>query len=243
MSFAVEPVTLPPEAWYPGLKAFVRREESAKCERAIAAAEAGVQDREGRASRAARVGRGRGSRPRRSTSRRSGPGSPPTDVIYAAGQGRREGRDRAAARAEASTGIDAASVDVAQAERAVAAARKQEPAAAAQGRPSWPGRAQAAAKAVAAAAPAKPPSTDDTRRSRPSIPKTSTGRRAALARWITSRDNPLTARVAVNHLWRWHFGRPLVATTHNFGRNGKPPTHPELLDWLAVELMDRTAGA
>ena len=72
----------------------------------------------------------------------------------------------------------------------------------------------------------------------PIYPRPSTGRRPALARWITDRDNPLTARVAVNHIWRWHFGRPLVATTFDFGRNGKPPTHPELLDWLAVELME-----
>jgi hypothetical protein len=72
----------------------------------------------------------------------------------------------------------------------------------------------------------------------PMYPSSSTGRRAALARWITDRANPLTARVAVNHLWRWHFGKPLVATTHDFGRNGSPPSHPELLDWLAVELME-----
>jgi hypothetical protein len=69
-------------------------------------------------------------------------------------------------------------------------------------------------------------------------PATSTGRRTALAGWITARNNPLTARVAVNHLWAWHFGRPLVETTHDFGRNGKLPTHPALLDWLAVELME-----
>jgi hypothetical protein len=72
----------------------------------------------------------------------------------------------------------------------------------------------------------------------PVYPSRSTGRRAALARWITSRDNPLAARVAVNHIWAWHFGRPLVATTYDFGRNGKPPSHPELLDWLAVEFME-----
>ena len=65
----------------------------------------------------------------------------------------------------------------------------------------------------------------------------STGRRAALARWITHRDNPLTARVAVNHIWMRHFGTPLVASVFNFGRSGKLPTHPQLLDWLAVELM------
>ncbi|RPI91155.1 MAG: DUF1549 domain-containing protein, partial [Planctomycetaceae bacterium] len=73
----------------------------------------------------------------------------------------------------------------------------------------------------------------------PVYPATSTGRRLALARWIASRSNPLTARVAVNHIWLRHFGTPLVPTVFDFGLNGKAPTHPELLDWLAVELMDR----
>jgi hypothetical protein len=73
----------------------------------------------------------------------------------------------------------------------------------------------------------------------PVYPSASTGRRLALARWITGRDNPLTARVAVNHLWLRHFGAALVPSVQNFGRNGKPPTHPQLLDWLAVELMER----
>ena len=72
----------------------------------------------------------------------------------------------------------------------------------------------------------------------PKYPQITSGRRAALANWIASRDNPLTARVAVNHIWLRHFGQALVETTHDLGRNGSRPTHPELLNWLACELMD-----
>ena len=65
------------------------------------------------------------------------------------------------------------------------------------------------------------------------------GRRRALAQWLGSPDNPLTARVIVNRIWSHHFGRGIVATLDNFGKMGETPTHPELLDWLAVEFMDR----
>jgi hypothetical protein len=71
----------------------------------------------------------------------------------------------------------------------------------------------------------------------PQYPATTTGRRAALAQWIGSDANPLTPRVAVNHIWRHHFGRGIVETPSNFGRQGRPPSHPELLDWLSAELI------
>ena len=65
------------------------------------------------------------------------------------------------------------------------------------------------------------------------------GRRKALAEWLTSPENPLTARVIVNRVWSHHFGRGFVATLDNFGKMGETPTDPQLLDWLAVEFMDR----
>ena len=70
------------------------------------------------------------------------------------------------------------------------------------------------------------------------FPATSTGRRSAFAKWLTDPRHPLPARVAVNHIWLRHMGRPLVPTVFDFGRKGTPPTHPELLDWLAVELVE-----
>jgi len=65
-----------------------------------------------------------------------------------------------------------------------------------------------------------------------------TGRRTALAGWLTDAKNPLTARVAVNHIWLRHFGQALVPSVFDFGKNGRRSTHPALLDWLAIELVE-----
>jgi hypothetical protein len=77
----------------------------------------------------------------------------------------------------------------------------------------------------------------DARITLPATALQSTGRRTALANWIASPKNPLTARVIVNRLWQQHFGHGLAANASDFGRLGEKPTHPELLDWLATRLV------
>lgn len=101
------------------------------------------------------------------------------------------------------------------------------------GNPQSPGElVEPAFPTVLVSANAKPPQLPP-RRER----SESSGRRKVLADWIASPDNPLTARVMVNRVWQYHFGRGLVRSSSNFGYMGTPPTHPELLDWLASEFV------
>ncbi|MGV3719862.1 MAG: DUF1553 domain-containing protein, partial [Actinomycetota bacterium] len=128
-----------------------------------------------------------------------------------------------------------ARVKLAEAERALAAAK---PADKPKAEKALKAATEAGAKAEAATT--TPAGVDYKPRVTAVYPKTSTGRRLALARWLTASENPLTARVAVNHIWLRHFGEGLSANVSDLGRNAAPPTHPKLLDWLAFEFM---AGA
>lgn len=286
-SYRVEPIALPAEASYPGLKGFLRREEIASREAAATRAEQGLFRARELAEAAGRGLAGAEARyapgvPRAFADPLMGVLAFPTvssptpeyhkaravaetarlalrveeagaasaraelaavrariaadDARYGRAGNPAEAFRRAAARAERQAFAARTGLDLARAEQTLAVAQEALPAAGAKA--ELPRNAAGKAHEAALAAVGKD-SVDYTPLS-PVYPARSTGRRAALARWITSRANPLAARVAVNHIWRWHFGTPLVATTYDFGRNGAAPSHPELLNWLAVELMEPT---
>jgi hypothetical protein len=260
----IEPVELPPVVFYPGLKPFIREDELATRVRALKEAEAIAAsarqvlaacddpDKKADAELAVRVAEARlanavaqldsielriaadaaryGDRAIASAAEAACQ-SLPNDVEQLCGL---------ASRAERKAAFCQARENLLRAEQTLATASRT-----AQSDPKAKQAAQQAQEQIkqsqaavhAAWQALQTASTKHTPLS-PVYPTKSTGRRRALAQWIASRDNPLTARVAVNHIWMRHFGRPLVATVYDFGRNGQPPTHPELLDWLAVEFVE-----
>jgi hypothetical protein len=262
--FKVQPVKLPPAAWYPGMREYVRRELLAKAEGEIRKAEQQLRN-VGRPSEAVR--------PNTPTDRTASEGRPTGAVVApkAAPLKLRLARAELTAANSALGSLKAriaaddaryADPPRADAQRLIAAASRAEKLAnlhaaeAAVLRAEIGGKATPRGKKVRAKPQAKAVNLAAARKQldaaktalnsadanytpiTETYPQTSTGRRLALARVIASNQNPLTARVAVNHIWMRHFGKPLVSTTFDFGLNGKPPSHPQLLDWLAIEFME-----
>ncbi|WP_165073463.1 DUF1553 domain-containing protein [Paludisphaera rhizosphaerae] len=232
--YQVVPVELPAQAAYPALQAFVRGEETDGLATALAKAEKNlgtVREQTGKPEswyRAAEMERDDALAQAASLRARIAA----DDARHGLASGDVEALSREASRAERLAAKTRAETALAKAELAVAEAKPP-----AEQEKAKKLREKALKSLETARVEAEKESADYTPIG-PSYPKRSTGRRTALARWIVDRGNPLAARVAVNHIWRWHFGTPLVATTSDFGRNGTAPTHPELLDWLAVELME-----
>lgn len=219
-------VELPAEVAYPGLQPFVRHEERAAAENAVKVARSTLASTPGKL---AELQLARAQAQQAALEARIAA----DDVKHGLVKGDAAALAKTASKAERLAALRAAEERFARAEQAVTANM---------GKPAELKKAEAektAAKAVLDAA-TKASTVDMATYTplSPSYPKTSTGRRKALALWLTSRDNPLTARVAVNHIWKHYFNRPIVETVADFGRNGARPSHPELLDWLAVELMD-----
>ena len=207
----IRPVNLPRKAWYPGLRDFALKEDLAARHAAIKKWETDkIQLAAAQADFDSLMQRIEAERSRKSD--------------------RPENADIAKAERAAKVLVEKAAV--ALAEKAVKNAKD------AKAKKTADAELKKAKSRLAAAEKAAKSSNQTYSTLGPTYPQQSTGRRTALARWIASRDNPLTARVAVNHIWARHFHEPIVEPTYDFGINGGQPRFPKLLDWLAVELME-----
>jgi mono/diheme cytochrome c family protein len=240
----IEPVSLPVEAYYPALREHVRRAMIARAEGAASAATAKLEQH-----------REKGGAGEKQLAEKSLAAAKlqlaSLKARIAAEKAKYLGEDaehldeltKAAVLAELRAKEAEAAKELAGAEHQLALAKqklaaKSDDAKLKKAVEQARGKVKAARKKLSAASKALAEPGDQYSPLGKVYPRQSSGRRTALANWIASRDNPLTARVAVNHIWMRHFGEPLVPTVFDFGLNGKPPTHPRLLDWLAVELME-----
>ncbi len=235
---AIQPVSLPKDAVYPGLRPAIQETELTNRMNAVTRAEeellaltastesaATALEKARKALKAARAALA-SSIARLAADQAKFGDTPEAQKLALARKAGQAERDAGVADAEAvlATAIHAMSVPTSDVKAADALKKAQT-------------NAQAAlTKAEAARANPKSPEAYTSMTS--VFPAQSTGRRKAFAEWLTRRDHPLTARVAVNHLWMRHFQEPLVASVFDFGRNGAKPVNPALLDWLAAELME-----
>ncbi|MCH2203403.1 MAG: PSD1 and planctomycete cytochrome C domain-containing protein [Fuerstiella sp.] len=254
-SITIKPIDVPLTTWYPGLKPFVRREEISKAEADLATAKRIMTDSMASVATAKndtqkvvadltlRVDHM--NVVRAEAALKSVLARIHADKIrYQNEPGDADDAARLASRIERMSILETARFELAQARRTLTLKKTgdKQP-------DDDKGRAEIkeaetkvreAAEAVTKAEENLATESVDYTAFSPKYPQRSTGRRSALAYWIASEDNPLTARVAVNHIWLRHFGRALVETTENLGRGGAKPTHPDLMDWLAVELMENS---
>jgi hypothetical protein len=242
---SLEPVTLPATVYYPALKSFVVEEETAKRIKDVAEAATNVDKaRLAHAPGALEVAEARQGAARtelqayqaRLTADKIRLKLEPGDEATASAAASKA--ERIAALALAKEKLQQGAQALLHAQAKAAAASPKEKDAAVKAMKATEQQVEALKKGLGAAEKNAAAISDKYTPLGPAYPKTSTGRRRALAQWIASPNNPLTARVAVNHIWLRHFDRALVETVFDFGRNGKRPSHPALLDWLAVELME-----
>lgn len=227
-----DPKELPPESWYPGLRAFVREEELTKRRQALELSQAEAAKAEGDAERNLAHAAVRAAKADLAALEAR---ICADDVAYLGAAGDKSETARAASFAERVASLRSFEAKLAEAELGLAKAELGNDTTAVS--KAEAARNEAIVKRDQVAQKLSEINEQYTPLS-PIYPKRTSGRRTALAEWLTHRDNPLTARVAVNHIWAGHFGQPVVETTNNFGLSGQSPSHPELLDWLAADLME-----